>query len=62
MPRPSLGQWKHVHTLQQTQFLLAAPHRSVQGLVQEAVSQVMDIQQAVASGKLAAGCTWADRH
>jgi len=49
-----MGEWQHLRTLEQTQFLLADPHRSVQGLVQEAVAQF--IQQAVASGKLAAGC------
>ena len=50
----SMGEWQHRRTVEQTQFLLADPHRSVQGLVQEAVAQF--IQQAVASGKLAAGC------
>lgn len=51
----SMGQWTHTSTLEQTQFLLADPHRGLPALVNEAVAQF--IRLAVESGKLATACT-----
>lgn len=50
-----MGEWKHLRTLEQTQFLLADPSGGTRGLIEEAVSQF--VRQASESGKLAAGCT-----
>lgn len=50
----SMGQWVHNSTLEQTQFLLADPHRGLPALIKDAVAQF--IRQASESGKLDGGC------